>query len=115
MPQACIAFGEDYDGEHACQAFDCCWIRVRRHADGRTLVYGFAGDAQGGGRPEREDRWGGNLLGADEADDHDVARVIRDVAAGLGEVRFVGSGMAAAAGRRCIANMLANMPPTRLT
>jgi hypothetical protein len=36
----CIAKAGWYEGEIECQANRSGWLRVRRHADGRTIVYG---------------------------------------------------------------------------
>lgn len=92
-----IAYGEAYSGQYDFQAFDGVYIAVRKHADGRHLVYGEAGDWKGGGRPEREDRKAGYLL----APDVDVVAAIRDVANILEETDHIGD-MAHAAERRCI-------------
>jgi hypothetical protein len=98
-----IAEGRDYPGEHFFQAFDLVWIKVRRHADGRTLVYGGAGDASHGGRPEREDRRAGYLL----PDPTETVATIRVVAVELSETDHCAE-LAATAGRRCIADMPAD-------
>jgi hypothetical protein len=95
-----IAYGEEYSGQYDFQAFDGVEIRVRRHADGRMVVYGEAGDWKGGGRPERESRTAGFLLSADD----DVVRTIRRVAGILADTGFIGD-MAHAAARRCIADL----------
>lgn len=96
-----IARGEDWAGQHGFQAFDGAWIRVRQHTDGRLIVYGYAGDWDGGGRPERENRRAGFLV---EAGD-DVVRAIRRVAGILAETDMVGEEMAHAAARHCIADL----------
>jgi hypothetical protein len=95
-----VAWGEEYSGQHDFQAFDGVFIAVRQHTDGRTVVYGEAGDWKGGGRPERENRSAGYLL----AKDDDVVRAIRRVAGVLADTDHIGE-MAHAAARRCIANL----------
>jgi hypothetical protein len=95
-----IARGIDYSGEHEFQAFDGAWIKVRQHNDGRAIVYGYAGDWDGGGRPERENRNAGYLIEADG----DVVRAIHRVAGVLSGTSMVGE-MADAAARRCIADL----------
>jgi hypothetical protein len=98
-----IAYGEDYAGQFDFQSFDGVAIRVRRHADGRAVVYGRAGDWRGGGRPEREDRSAGFLVQADAGEDA-VVRAIRRVAGILADTAYIGE-MAHAAARRCIADL----------
>lgn len=95
-----IAYGEDYSGQYDFQAFDGARIRVRQHADGRAIVYGYAGDWDGGGRPERENREAGFLLEVGQ----DIVRAIRRVAGILAETEDVGE-LAHAAARRCIADL----------
>ncbi|HKM54629.1 MAG TPA: hypothetical protein VJY33_14555 [Isosphaeraceae bacterium] len=96
-----VAYGSAFSGQHEFQAFDGARISVRRHADGRTVVYGYAGDWDGGGRPTRENRTAGFLLAAG---DDDVVRAIRRVAGILAETESVGE-MAEEAGRYCIADL----------
>jgi hypothetical protein len=95
-----VAHGEAHSGQYDFQAFDGARISVRQHADGRTIVYGFAGDWEGGGRPERENREAGYLLAADD----DVVRAIHRVAGVLAGTGCVGE-MAHTAARRCIADL----------
>lgn len=95
-----IAEGEDYPGQYDFQAFDLAWIKVRRHEDGRTIVYGGAGDGNGGGRPERESRRAGYLL----ADPTRTVQTIRQVAEELSGTAYC-DGLAEAAGRRAIADL----------
>jgi hypothetical protein len=95
-----IASGDDHTGQYDFQSFDAAWIKVRRHEDGRTIVYGYAGDGNGGGRPEREDRRAGYLLDTSER----TVETIRDVAQELSETEYC-STIALAAGRRCIADL----------
>ena len=95
-----VAYGEDYSGQYDFQSFDGVCIAVRQHADGRTIVYGRAGDWEGGGRLERENRSAGFLL----AKGDDVVRAIRRVAGILEGTAFIGA-MAHAAARRCIADL----------
>jgi hypothetical protein len=99
----CIAIGQDYSGQVAYQAFDGAVIRVRRHADGRAVVYGYAGDWNGGGRPERENRTAGFLLASTDGEE-EIVRAIRRVAGILAETEHVGE-MSYAAARRCIADL----------
>jgi hypothetical protein len=107
-----VSIGEEYSGQHEFQAFDGASIRVRQHADGRAIVSGYAGDWDGGGRPERENRRAGFLVPADG----DVVRAIRRVAGILADTDHVGD-MAHAAARRCIADLpaesLGDTPVTR--
>src|SRR4029077_20819837 len=94
-----IAEGKDYSGQYDFQAFDGAWIKVRQHDDGRTLVYGYAGDWDGGGRPERENRRAGFIVG-----DNEAAETIRRVADILSETECVGE-IAHRAARECIADL----------
>jgi hypothetical protein len=98
-----IAKGSAYSGQYELQAFDGARVRVRRHADGRMIVYGYAGDWDGGGRPTRENREAGFLIAAG-ADSEEVVRAIRRVAGILAETECVGD-MADEAARACIANL----------
>lgn len=45
-----IAKASDFSGGngHACQANEEAWVRVRRHADGRHIVYGLRDSGPGG-------------------------------------------------------------------
>lgn len=99
-----IAEGDDYPGQYDFQAFDLAWVKVRRHEDGRTIVYGGAGDGQGGGRPEREDRRAGYVLSSPER----TVQMIRQVADELSDTAYC-SGLAEAAGRRCISDLPAEV------
>lgn len=54
-----IAESHDFDGEHASQAIYRWTLKVRRHADGRCLLYGVSTSAW----PSEPDRRGGVLLG----------------------------------------------------
>jgi hypothetical protein len=98
-----IAYGEDFAGQYDFQSFDGARIRVRRHADGRAIVYGYAGDWDGGGRQSRENRKAGFLVQASEPGEA-LVRAIRRVAGILSETECVGE-MAHAAARRCIADL----------
>jgi len=98
-----IAYGECFAGQYDFQSFDGAYIRVLRHADGRAIVYGYAGDWDGGGRPERENRRAGFLIEAGASGDA-IIRAIRRVAGILEETSCVGE-MAHAAARRCIADL----------
>lgn len=95
-----IASGKAYSGQYEFQAFDGAWIKVRQHDDGRTLVYGYAGDWDGGGRPDREDRRAGFIV-ATEADAPDAIRRVADI---LAETNMCET-YAHAAARDCIADL----------
>jgi hypothetical protein len=95
-----VASGSAFSGQHEFQAFDGARISVRRHADGRSIVYGYAGDWDGGGRPTRENRTAGFLV----AEGEDEVRAIRRVAGILAETECVGE-MAERAARDCIAHL----------
>jgi hypothetical protein len=75
------------------------WIKVRRHEDGRTIVYGYAGDWDGGGRPERESIRAGFLVSSDE-----TVETIGRVADILSGTSHAGE-YAAGAARRCVADL----------
>ena len=96
-----VAQGSAYSGQYEFQAFDGARIDVRHHADGRWLVYGYAGDWDGGGRPERENRRAGYLVEAGG----DVVRAIHRVAGVLSGTSHVGEDMAQRAARDCIADL----------
>jgi len=85
---------------YAGQEFEGCCIAVRQHADGRVIEHGYAGDWDGGGRPERESRCAGFLLAKGE----DIVNAIHRVAGILVQTDHVGD-MAYAAARRCIADL----------
>jgi len=95
-----IAYGEDYSGQYDFQAFDGAWIRVRQHDDGRAIVYGYAGDWNGGGRPERRNVSAGFLL--DKGDD--LARAVRRVEGILAGCSMAGD-YAEGAAERCIGDL----------
>jgi hypothetical protein len=120
-----VAHGSAFSGQHEFQAFDGARISVRRHADGRTIVYGYAGDWDGGGRPTRENRTAGflvessdrpvyrdgeiagrqcKLLARHRPDDEETVRAIRRVAGILADTECVGE-MAERAARDCIADL----------
>jgi hypothetical protein len=98
-----IAKGSAFSGQYEFQAADGARVRVRRHADGRMIVYGYAGDWDGGGRPTRENREAGFLIPAD-ADSAEVVRAIRRVAGILAETDIAGQ-YADEAARNCIADL----------
>lgn len=95
-----IARGEDYAGQYPFQSFDGARITVRQHADGRVIVHGYAGDWDGGGRPERRDVAAGFLLAAED----DIARAIRRVQGILAGCEIAGD-YAEGAAERCIADL----------
>ncbi len=76
-----IAKASGHDGEVEAQANRKGLVRVRQHADGRTIVYGVATSQF---RDER-DRRAGYLLASGHGQDHDyLAANIRDVAEAIG-------------------------------
>ena len=83
-----VAGGSAYSGQHEFQAFDGAKISVRQSAsDGRRyIVYGYAGDWDGGGRPERENRTAGFLVETEA----EIVRAIRRVAGILADTECVG-------------------------
>jgi hypothetical protein len=95
-----IAFGDASSGQYDFQAFDKAWLKVRRHEDGRTIVYGGAGDGDGGGRPERETRRGGYLLPSPDG----TPGAIQDLVDTLSDTSYC-EGLAEWAGRECLANL----------
>lgn len=95
-----VAKGEGYSGQYDFQAFDGAWVRVRQHQDGRSIVYGYAGDWDGGGRPTRENIRAGYLLDAGQ----DIAAAINRVVSHLEGCDVAGQ-YAAEAGRQCLADL----------
>ncbi len=79
-----IAEGEDCDDRaHPFQANRQWWIKVRQHADGRSIVYGaHTSNFQG-----ESDTWGGMVVDPDE----DLSAAIRDLADELGADQIVSS------------------------
>lgn len=74
-----ISTADWYSGQYDCQSFDAVWIKVRQHDDGRMLVYGYAGDGRGGGRPGRRTVTAGYQVSAD-AEETAIVRAVRRVA-----------------------------------
>lgn len=74
-----ISSDSEHDGEVQCQANHEWWIKVRRHADGRTIVYGALESGNGGTHAGWRGSHAGYLLAAD-AHEEDVVRAIRRVA-----------------------------------
>lgn len=66
---------------HACQANEEAWIRVRKHADGRHLVYGQRDSGPGGMHLGYRGVSAGELIDSDE----DVTAAIHAVVEELGE------------------------------
>jgi hypothetical protein len=95
-----IASGEGFAGQYDFQSFDGAIIRVRRHADGRAIVHGYAGDWDGGGRPGRRDVEAGFLVDAGG----DVVRAIRRVQ-GILEGCSIAGYYARGAADRCIGEL----------
>lgn len=68
-----VASAKWYDGQIECQANRRAWIKVRRHDDGRSIVYGLA-----------DSNWAnessvaaGYFVAADEGDEGDIAAIKR--------------------------------------
>ena len=57
-----IASADWHAGEHKSQASEVAYLRVRQHADGRTLVYGDRDSGPGGMRAGYRATHGGYLL-----------------------------------------------------
>lgn len=95
-----IASGTDCSSQYESQAFDGAGIYVRQHADGRTIVSGYAGDWDGGGRPPRRNSYAGFLL----AKGDDIVRAIRRVE-GILEGTSIAGSYANGAAERCIGNL----------
>jgi len=73
-----IARATGHTGEHARQANEEWWIRVRQHADGRTIVYAGR-DAGPGGMPKGyQSKRAGMMMTAEQA--RDVEPMIEHVA-----------------------------------
>lgn len=87
-----IARASDFWGGsgHECQANEEAWIKVRQHADGRTLVYGLRDRGPGGMPLGYRARSAGYLVRAEGADaEHvgdasEIIRAIRRVAGVIG-------------------------------
>ena len=71
-----VASAKDWDGEHEFQAPRKYAVAVRRHADGRSVVYGTGASSFAGER----DLAGGFLVPAGDASGVETARAIRRVA-----------------------------------
>jgi hypothetical protein len=71
-----IATAHEWDGQHECQANRHWRIKVRQHANGRTVVYGYHTTAFQGERSLE----GGYLLEPDVARTDELIRAIRRVA-----------------------------------
>jgi len=70
-----IAYGSDFSGKIKCQANEEWSVRVRRHADGRAIVYAVR-DSGPGGMPAG---WHGARTGEIVPADADVADAIQRV------------------------------------
>jgi len=73
-----VAVASDHDGQVECQANRKWWIRIRKHADGRLLVYGAYDTAF----QTEHDLRAGYLLDADH-DAKDIADAVYLVANGI--------------------------------
>jgi hypothetical protein len=83
-----IASAEWFNGEHECQANTIRRIRVREHADGRRLVYGFTRAGNGGQHAGARNPSGGFLIDPcprATPDDEETIRAIRRVGGILGD------------------------------
>lgn len=80
-----IAKASDFKGGsgHACQANEEAWVVVRRHADGRHLIYGMRDSGPGGMHMGYRGVSVGDLLEASESCDLNTA--INEVVEGLGD------------------------------
>ena len=95
-----VAYGEDYSGQRDVQAFDGAQIQVRQHKDGRAIVYGYAGDWDGGARPERRNVTAGFLCAWPAG----LVRAVRRVQGILAGCAHAGA-YAEGAAERCIADL----------
>lgn len=75
-----IADARWYAGAIECQASEDGYLRVRRHADGRAIVYGQRGIGPGGMPAGYRSRYGGEILAAGA----DIAAAILRVAESCG-------------------------------
>lgn len=78
-----VARADDHDGAVECQANHVWWILVRRHVDGRTIVYGDLDSGPGGVHAGWRGASAGYLLR--DADPEATIRAIRRVAGVVGE------------------------------
>ena len=86
-----IASADWHNGQVECQANTIRRIKVREHADGRRLVYGFARAGNGGQHAGTRNPEGGFLVSAKvgypvpSADDDETVRAIRRIGGILGD------------------------------
>ena len=88
-----IASAEWFNGQHECQANTIRRIKVRQHADGRRLVYGFQRAGNGGQFAGTRNPAGGFLIGPRtdteprelSSGDDETIRAIRRVGGILGD------------------------------
>jgi hypothetical protein len=96
-----IASATDHDGQVRCQANHEWDIRVREHADGRRLVYGWMQGGNGGMHAHEREVYAGFLVtGADE-----TVRAIRRVAGVIEHDKL---------GDECIADLPAEEIPSNV-
>jgi hypothetical protein len=89
-----IAKGSWFSGQHECQANEVAWLKVRRHEDGRVLVYGLRGRGPSGKPIEYHGASAGYLLapgpsralpaGTSGVTSPEIVRAIRRVVGVLG-------------------------------
>jgi len=104
-----VANGENYRGQYEYRSLDGAQIKVlRRKQDGRVIVYGYAGDWNGGCRTDRVSRQTGFFV---EAADGwaGILRAIARVAEALSSTESAGD-LANTAARYCIACLRADDP-----
>lgn len=103
-----IAYASDswHDSEHECQANRSAkaWIAVRRHDDGRMIVYGH-GEYSSAFRGERDHSWsGGRIVESVQS----VAEIVGEIVVELGNIPGIA---AEALGRSVLADMPAEKLP----
>jgi len=75
-----IARADWFTGEHECQANEVASLKVRRHEDGRTIIYGHRDRGPGGMPISYRGSWAG-VLTSKQAN---IVLVIRQVACDIG-------------------------------
>jgi len=72
-----IARADWHSGEHACQANEEAWLKVREHADGRRIVYADRDSGPGGMALGYRGTAAGYLIGAPNAEAETVRAIRR--------------------------------------